>query len=297
MQNKSYGMGTMEKAMVYIRFTKPKVWGLLVFVGAMSAIIAVPTFNSGYLSLLTAVIVALAAGSAGAESLTNYLDRDIDSRMLRTNRRPMVTGAVTPTSALVNGSVLIAISIAIPLAMNRFIAAGFMAAGVADNVLVYSYLLKRKTPWSVILGGFSGGIPVLVGWYMISTVSSFIPWFLFSLVIVWIPIHIWSLAYMYRDDYARAGVPMLPVVYSDRVSADCISFSAILLVLFSFIPVLFGGAKLLYIILIGIPAVPVLIYIVRFLRKPDRKSSFSLFKYSSPYLTVVFIIFALLRFL
>ncbi|MCL5732118.1 MAG: UbiA family prenyltransferase, partial [Candidatus Thermoplasmatota archaeon] len=171
MQNKSYGMGTMEKAMVYIRFTKPKVWGLLVFVGAMSAIIAVPTFNLGYLSLLTAVIVALAAGSAGAESLTNYLDRDIDSRMLRTNRRPMVTGAVTPTSALVNGSVLIAISIAIPLAMNRFIAAGFMAAGVADNVLVYSYLLKRKTPWSVILGGFSGGIPVLVGWYMISTVS------------------------------------------------------------------------------------------------------------------------------
>ncbi|EQB70964.1 MAG: hypothetical protein AMDU1_APLC00043G0030 [Thermoplasmatales archaeon A-plasma] len=133
MQNKFYGMGTMEKAMVYVRFTKPKVWGLLVFVGAMSAIIAIPTFNFGYLSLLTAVIVALAAGSAGAESLTNYLDRDIDSRMLRTNRRPMVTGAVTPTSALVNGSVLIVISIAIPLAMNRFIAAGFMAAGVADK--------------------------------------------------------------------------------------------------------------------------------------------------------------------
>jgi len=290
-------MDTIDKAMVYVRFTKPKVWGLLVFVGVVSALIAIPAFNLRYLWLLTAVVLALAAGSSGAESLTNYLDRDIDSRMLRTNRRPMVTGEVTPASAIITGVVLIAISIAIPLVVGRFIAAGFMAAGVIDNVFIYSYLLKRKTPWSVILGGFSGGIPVLVGWYMISNVASFIPWFLFSLVIVWIPIHIWSLAYMYHDDYARAGVPMLPVVYSDRVSAECISFSALLLVLFSFIPVLFGGAKILYIILIGIAAVPVLIYIVRFSRKPDRKSSFSLFKYSSPYLTVVFIIFALLRFL
>ena len=290
-------MDTMRKAVVYVGFTKPKVWGLLVFVGVVSALIAIPAFNLRYLLLLTAVILALAAGSAGAESMTNYLDRDIDSRMLRTNRRPMVTGEVTPASAIITGVVLIAISIAIPLVVGRFIAAGFMAAGVIDNVFIYSYLLKRKTPWSVILGGFSGGIPVLVGWYMISNVASFIPWFLFSLVIVWIPIHIWSLAYMYHDDYARAGVPMLPVVYSDRVSAECISFSALLLVLFSFIPVLFGGAKLLYIILIGIAAVPVLIYTVRFSRKPDRKSSFSLFKYSSPYLTVVFIIFALLRFL
>ncbi|MCL4307710.1 MAG: heme o synthase [Candidatus Thermoplasmatota archaeon] len=290
-------MDTIDKAMVYVRFTKPKVWGLLVFVGVVSALIAIPAFNLRYLWLLTAVVLALAAGSSGAESLTNYLDRDIDSRMLRTNRRPMVTGEVTPASAIITGVVLIAISIAIPLVVGRFIAAGFMAAGVIDNVFIYSYLLKRKTPWSVILGGFSGGIPVLVGWYMISNVASFIPWFLFSLVIVWIPIHIWSLAYMYHDDYARAGVPMLPVVYSDRVSAECISFSALLLVLFSFIPVLFGGAKILYIILIGLAAVPVLIYIVRFSRKPDRKSSFSLFKYSSPYLTVVFIIFALLRFL
>ena len=290
-------MDTIDKAMVYVRFTKPKVWGLLVFVGVVSALIAIPAFNLRYLWLLTAVVLALAAGSSGAESLTNYLDRDIDSRMLRTNRRPMVTGEVTPASAIITGVVLIAISIAIPLVVGRFIAAGFMAAGVIDNVFIYSYLLKRKTPWSVILGGFSGGIPVLVGWYMISNVASFIPWFLFSLVIVWIPIHIWSLAYMYHDDYARAGVPMLPVVYSDRVSAECISFSALLLVLFSFIPVLFGGAKILYIILIGIAAVPVLIYIVRFSRKPDRKSSFLLFKYSSPYLTVVFIIFALLRFL
>ncbi|MCL5881732.1 MAG: heme o synthase [Candidatus Thermoplasmatota archaeon] len=290
-------MDAIDKAMVYVRFTKPKVWGLLVFVGVVSALIAIPAFNLRYLWLLTAVVLALAAGSSGAESLTNYLDRDIDSRMLRTNRRPMVTGEVTPASAIITGVVLIAISIAIPLVVGRFIAAGFMAAGVIDNVFIYSYLLKRKTPWSVILGGFSGGIPVLVGWYMISNVASFIPWFLFSLVIVWIPIHIWSLAYMYHDDYARAGVPMLPVVYSDRVSAECISFSALLLVLFSFIPVLFGGAKILYIILIGLAAVPVLIYIVRFSRKPDRKSSFSLFKYSSPYLTVVFIIFALLRFL
>lgn len=290
-------MDAIDKAKVYFRFTKPKVWGLLVFVGVVSALIAIPAFNLRYLLLLAAVILALAAGSAGAESLTNYLDRDIDSRMLRTNRRPMVTGEVTPASAIITGFVLIAISIAIPLVMGRFIAAGFMAAGEIDNVFIYSYLLKRKTPWSVILGGFSGGVPVLVGWYMISNFASFIPWFLFSLVIVWIPIHIWSLAYMYHDDYARAGVPMLPVVYSDRVSAECISFSALLLVLFSFIPALFGGAKMLYIILIGIAAVPVLIYIVRFSRKPDRKSSFSLFKYSSPYLTVVFIIFAFLRFL
>ncbi len=101
---------------------------------------------------------------------------------------------------------------------------------------------------------------------------------------------------MYREEYAAAGVPMLPVVYSIRISAECISFSALALVVFSFIPIFFGNRDFLYVLLIGLAASPVLYYTVRFIHKPDRNSSYSLFKFSSPYLTVVFGIFALLRF-
>ena len=290
-------MSRLKRAIVYFRFTKPRVWGLLVFIGVIPAIIAIPSFNLQYSLRLIFVALALAAGSAGAEAVTNYLDRDIDARMTRTKMRPMVTGEVNPTFAVSSGILLISIAIAIPLSMGRFLAGAFMAAGIIDNVIVYSYLLKRRTPWSVIFGGFSGGAPVLVGWYMISSISSLIPWFLFILVIVWIPIHIWSLAFIYRDDYARAGVPMLPVIYSKNTYAKFISISALLLAFFSFIPVFLGYERLIYMVLVTILAVPLLFTTWRFLRKRDEGASFSLFKYSNPYLAVLFLAFTLMHLL
>jgi protoheme IX farnesyltransferase len=245
--------------------------------------------------LILLAVVSLSAGSAGSEAITNFIDRDMDSKMSRTRRRPLVTGAISPRNGLVFGIILISISTMLLIAFGKYLATLLISAGIADNVIVYSYLLKRRTPWSVILGGFSGGFPVLVGWYTVTSSFSILPWFLFALVVVRIPVHIWSLAYRYRDYYEKAGVPMLPVVYSEKVSAVCISFSAVLLEIFSLIPYFKGENSTIYIFVIAVISAPLLILAALFVKDHDLKSSFNLFKYSSPYLTVVFIFFMILK--
>lgn len=280
---------------LYLRYTKPKVWLLLVFVGAVGAVLASRNFGVNYFDLIIIAIVSLIAGSAGSEALTNYIDRDIDSIMLRTRRRPLVTGEIAPLKGLGLGLILVISSILILVAFGRFIAAGFMSVGIIDNVIIYSYLLKRRTPWSIVLGGFSGGFPVIVGWYTVTSAFSIIPWLLFTLVVVWIPVHIWSLAYRYKDDYKRARIPMLPVVFSNRTSAVCISFSALLLVAFSILPYYFGEDSITYILVVALISVPLIFFAISFARKKDQKSSFTLFKYSSPYLTLIFILFLVLK--
>ncbi len=281
---------------LYFTYTKPKVWSLLVFVGTVGAIIAIDNRSSADWFLVLLAVFSLSAGSAGSESVTNFIDRDIDSKMSRTRDRPLVTGSISPQSGLILGFFLISLSILVLLAFGKYMAALFISIGIADNVLVYSYLLKRRTPWSVILGGFSGGFPVLVGWYTITLSFSFLPWFLFALVVVWIPVHIWSLAYRYRDDYERAGVPMLPVVYSEKISAVCISFSAVLLVIFSIIPYFLGENSAIYIIVVAFISVPLLLLAALFVKERDLKNSFNLFKYSSPFLTIIFLLFTILKF-
>jgi len=281
---------------LYISYTKPKVWLLLVFVGGVGAVLASENFSVNSLDIVIAII-SIIAGSAGSEALTNYIDRDIDSLMFRTKRRPLVTGEITPRKALALGFILVILSVIFLIVFGKFIAAGFMSIGITDNVVVYSYLLKRRTPWSIVLGGFSGGFPVVIGWYAVTTAFSILPWFLFTLVVVWIPVHIWSLAYRYRDDYGRARVPMLPVVFSNRISALCISFSAVLLVAFSVLPYYFGENSIIYLLIVALISGPLIYFAISFVRKKDQKSSLKLFKYSSPYLTFIFFLFLILKFL
>ncbi len=286
----------LNRALVYFKYTKPRVWLLLVFVGGVGATLAAKTFGEYNLMMIFVAVVSLIAGSAGSEAITNYVDRDIDSIMNRTKNRPLVTGKIEPKKGLELGIILVISSVLILLVFKRFLALCFITAGIVDNVIVYSYLLKRKTPWSIILGGFSGGLPVIVGWYTLTSVFSILPWFLFALIVVWIPIHIWSLAFRYKDDYRRAKVPMLPAVYSDGISAKCISFSAILLVVFSVIPYYFGENSFIYIFIVAIASIPMVLLAAMFVRMKDKKSSFRLFKYSSPYLTVIFLLFLTLKF-
>ena len=276
-------------------YTKPRIWFLLAFVAAISSLIAIRIYSLKVDELLIATIVSVSAGGAGAESLTNYIDRHMDAVMERTKNRPLIVGAITPKQAITMGAILISLSILIPLMLGKFLSSVFMAAGIFDNVFVYNYLLKKRTPLNIILGGFSGGFPVLVGWYMITSINSVIPWFLFSLVVVWIPLHIWSLAYRYREDYKRARVPMLPVVYSNRVAVACIVGSAIVLVAFSLIPAFFIESGIIYGSIVLILSIPILILSFRFSKEKSLNSSFSLFKYSSPYLAFVFITFIITK--
>ncbi|WP_297217306.1 heme o synthase [Thermoplasma sp.] len=282
---------------LYFSYTKPKVWSLLVFVGAIGAVIAVPYFTIYYSLLILLAVVSIMLGSMGAEATTNYIDKDIDAVMSRTMKRPLVTGKIKPRNGLIFGLVLMSASIALLLFFGKVYAALFMVLGLFDNVFVYSYLTKRRTPWNIILGGFSGGFPVVIGWYTITDKFSILPWFLFLLVVVWIPIHVWSLAYRYRDDYNRAHVPMMTSIHNDRISAICISSAAIILFAFSIIPVFFRVMPYTYMILASAIAIPMIFYSIVFVRHPDRKNSLKLFIYSSPYLAIIFVLVVIFRFL
>lgn len=281
----------LEKASIYFKYTKPQVWSLLVFVAGIGGVVAAESFTPTTIGLILLGVVATIFGSAGAEAITNYIDREMDSVMSRTRRRPLPIGKIPARHGLIFGYVLISLSIIVLLVFSKFLPALFMGLGIFDNVVIYSYILKKKSPWSIVLGGFSGGFPVVIGWYTVTGRFSILPWFLFALVIIWIPIHVWSLAYRYKDDYKKANVPMLPAIYSDKISAICISGSAVLLIIFSFMPFIFRDQTIYYMIVALLLAIPMIFYSVVFVRHPNRESSFKLFKYSSPYLAIIFIVF------
>ena len=287
--------GLFHKSAEYFRYTKPRVWILLVYTAAIGSIIAVTDFNLPSLMLVLLAMGSTAMGSAGSEALTNYIDREMDLVMARTRNRPLPQGKIGLKGALIFGFILVSSSILILVVFQKVFAAAFMALGIFDNVIIYSYLLKRRTPWSIILGGFSGGFPAIIGWYTVTDQFSLVPWFLFALVVIWIPIHVWSLAFRYREDYEKARVPMLPVLYSNEISAWCISGSAIMLAIFSMVPFVFRMQSVYYALVVLVLAVPLCAFSISFILRPNLNSSFRLFKYSSPYLAVIFTVFLLFK--
>ncbi len=287
----------LERLKIYIEYSKPKVWWLLVFTGLTGAVIATTELTEFNIILILIAVISVTLGSMGAEGLTNYIDLNMDSIMSRTKKRPLPRGSITKKNALIFGYSLSFFSVIILLAFGKYIASVFMAAGIFDNVFIYSYLLKKRSPYSIIYGGFSGAFPVLIGWYTLTLRFSWLPWILFLLVMFWIPVHVWSLAYRYRDDYKNANVPMLPVVYSDKKTAVAISIASLLLIAVSVMPYLFGIFNIIYLIMVIILSVPIVIFSIKFINKPDGNSSFRLFVYTAPYLTLIFLIAAVINFL
>jgi protoheme IX farnesyltransferase len=239
-------------------------------------------------------LVALLLGSASAEVLTNYHDRDIDAMMKRTMRRALPAGRVNPRRALVFGLVMAAMSILVPLLLINAISAAFMLAGLIDNIVIYSLLLKRRSWLNIILGGISGGMPVLVGYTAVAGTVTPIAIYMSALVIVWIPTHIWSLAIFNRKDYEAAKVPMLPIVFGDRVGSVCIAGTSALLTVFSVAIFLFTPVVSIFYILTAILlGGVVLAYSAKLALTQNNKTAWTLFKLTSPYLAIIFLVLGL----
>jgi len=280
----------------YWRLTKPRIWGLLVFTGAIAMLVAAKetpgsTLTSG---LFLTGLVALVLGSASAEVLTNYHDRDIDGLMKRTMKRALPAGRVKPRSALAFGLGMAALSILVPLLLINAISAAFMVAGLIDNIVIYSLLLKRRSWLNIILGGVSGGMPVLVGYAAVAGTVTPIAVYMSALVIVWIPTHIWSLAIFNRKDYEAAKVPMLPIVFGDRVASICIAGTSALLAVFSVAIFLFTPVvSIFYILTAVVLGGVVLTYSAKLALTQSNKTAWTLFKLTSPYLTIIFLVLGL----
>jgi len=288
----------------YYELTKPKIWYLLVFTAFAAAITASNIYSIDVSPITWVLMIAgVAAGSAAANTLTNYHDRDIDAIMERTKNRPIPSGRISPEKARDFGLVLAGISLACAFGISYtttfwqgILAGSFMAFGLADNIFVYSYLLKRRSWTNIILGGFSGGAPAMIGYVAVTTQGLWdLGLVMAALVFVWIPMHIWALTLHFKEDYNKVSVPMLTAICSENAAARIIAGTTLMMVLFSLVPFflthedgtsVMGPVYLYTAIASGILMIVLSAWVIK---KPTEKTSWTLFKFSSPYLAVLFI--------
>ena len=201
----------------YVAVTKPRIIELLLVTTLPTMFLAA----GGWPPLGTAVAVVAggALAAAGANTFNSVYDRDIDSLMGRTAHRPMVSGAISPRAGVVWGLVLSGVSVIVLGFFANLLSAALAAAAIAFYVFGYTMWLKRRTPQNIVWGGAAGCMPVLIAWSAVTGSLSWTPVVLFLVIFLWTPPHYWPLSLRYRDDYAAAGVPMLPVVAERRVVA------------------------------------------------------------------------------
>jgi protoheme IX farnesyltransferase len=228
----------------YVALTKPRIIELLLVTTVPTMVLADHGLPPPALTALTLAGGTLAAASANA--LNCYLDRDIDAIMRRTRRRPIHRDAVSPRNALTFGVILgVAAAAVFWLAINALVATLAVSA-IAFYVGGYTAVLKRRTPSNIVWGGAAGCMPILIGWAAVRDSLGWAPLVLFFVVFLWTPPHFWALAIRYRDDYARAGVPMLPVVATDSQVADRITGYSWAMVIVSLVLWPVAGTTLLY---------------------------------------------------
>jgi protoheme IX farnesyltransferase len=282
---------------VYYEVTKPKIWYLLVFTAIGAAVTASNLYHIPISPLTWSLLVgSVIAGSAAANTLTNYNDRDIDVIMERTKDRPIPSRRIFPAEkALYFGLILAGISLVSSFAINMW-AGIFMAFGLVDNILIYSKLLKRTSRTNIVLGGFSGGAPAMIGYVAVTSTGLWdLGLVMAGLVFVWIPMHIWSLTLHFKEDYNKVNVPMLTAVESENTSVRVIAGTTLMMVLFSVLPFFMTGTSgkhlfhEVYLYTAIVSGAIMVALSTWLLVKPSERASWTLFKFSSPYLAILFI--------
>ena len=294
-----------SRVAVYYELTKPKIWYLLVFTAFGAALTASNIYDieiSPATWLL--MLFSVAAGSAAANTLTNYHDRDIDAIMERTKDRPLPSKRIYPAVkarnfglALAGISLVLAFGISFTTTLEQGAwATAFIAFGLVNNIIIYSYVLKRNSRTNIILGGLCGGSPPMIGWVAVSMSDLWTMGLAMAgLVFIWIPMHIWALTLHFKEDYNKVNVPMLTAVQSEKTSARAIAVSTVVMVLFSIAPFfittqsgeeMVGAVYLWTAIASGALMLGLSAWVIV---KPMEKAAWTLFKFSSPYLAVLFI--------
>ena len=227
----------------YLALMKPRVMSLVVFT-ALTGLAVAPGAMHPITAFTALLCIAVGAGAAGA--LNMWYDADIDARMLRTARRPVPMGRVQPGEALAFGLTLAGFSVVVLGLLVNLLAAALLAFTIFFYAVVYTAWLKRSTPQNIVIGGAAGAFPPMIGWAASAGSLSFEPVLLFLIIFFWTPPHFWALALYRSDDYARAGVPMMPVVRGKAHTRGQILIYTILLLPLGLAPALMGFAGWLY---------------------------------------------------
>jgi protoheme IX farnesyltransferase len=268
----------------YVTLTKPRVQLLLLLTTVTTMYVA----GDPSLSLVALTVLGGSLSAGGAAAVNHYWDRDIDAQMARTATRPVPSGRVAPHAALVYGLVLEVLSFVLLATTVNLLSAFLALAGFLGYVFVYTIWLKRSTPQNIVIGGAAGAVPPLVGWAAVTGGLDPAALYLFAIVFYWTPPHFWALSLLMKDEYARVGVPMMPVVHGESETRRQIVLYTALLVVLTLLPVAFGFFGALYAVAAVALGGAFLVLAVRLQRRADRPSALRTYLYSLAYLALLF---------
>ena len=273
----------------FLALTKPRVMSLLLVSAVAGAFLGAQSTPS--LKIIIAVIIGGALASGGAASLNMAYESELDKKMGRTKNRPVAEGRIAFNTAIFFGIALNVGSFVILTLMTNMLAAGLAIVGTLLYFGLYTVILKRTTTQNIVIGGAAGAVPPLVGYAASAGTVDLSAWYLFVIIFFWTPPHFWALAIMIKDDYARANIPMLPVVMGIKhTTKQILLYNAVLSVL----TILFGfvSQTLGWIYTIGSASLNLILfwYAYRLLKGPDRLAATKLYKYSLLYLALFFLL-------
>jgi len=275
----------------YLALTKPRVVELLLITTVPAMILAAGRLPD--LGLIAAVLVGGALAAGGANTINCWIERDRDQLMRRTRHRPLPSGTVDPARALLFGLALEAAAFGMLWGVANLLAAVLALAATLFYVFVYTIWLKPRTVQNIVIGGAAGAVPVLVGWAAVTAGVGSPAWVLFAVVFCWTPAHFWALALRYREDYAAAGFPMLPVVKGERHAATQILAYTVVVVAVSLTLPLVASVGAIYLAAASAVGVVFIVQAVRLRLDPSSIRAIAFFSLSNGYLALLFAAIAL----
>jgi protoheme IX farnesyltransferase len=292
--------GRLESSTIkdYIEVSKPRIVIVLV-ITAVTSMLAATRFDGTPQSAwdisiwkLLFLIICGSLSSMGASAINQFYDKNIDNLMVRTSKRPIPSGRLKANNVLIYGMSLSIVSVILAWFTLNPMATFMIALGIFFYVVVYTLLLKRRNVWNIVIGGFAGSAASMAGWATTTNSMDILGFLVGWIVFMWTPPHFWCLAIKTREEYSKARVPMLPVIYGDKVTAKYIFINSLILIPYS-ISLYFFGLGILYLAVAAASGTLMTVYHYKLLQNPNPEFAWKAYKVTAPYLVIIFIAIAL----
>lgn len=292
--------GRVESSAIkdYIEVSKPRIVIVLV-ITAVTSMLAATRFDgtpntawdiSGWKLLF--LIISGSLSSMGASAINQFYDKNIDNLMGRTAKRPIPSGRLRANNVLIYGLALCVISVVLAWFTLNPMATFMIGLGIFFYVVIYTLLLKRRTVWNIVIGGFAGSAAAMAGWATTTNSIDVLGFLVGWIVFMWTPPHFWCLAIKQREEYSKAKVPMLPVIYGNQVTAKYIFINSLILIPYS-LSLYFFGLGVLYLGVAAVAGSLMTLYHYKLLKDPTPELAWKAYKVTAPYLVIIFVAIAL----
>lgn len=292
--------GRVESSAIkdYIEVSKPRIVIVLV-ITAVTSMLAATRFDgtpntawdiSGWKLLF--LIISGSLSSMGASAINQFYDKNIDNLMGRTSKRPIPSGRLRANNVLIYGLALCVISVVLAWFTLNPMATFMIGLGIFFYVVIYTLLLKRRTVWNIVIGGFAGSAAAMAGWATTTNSIDVLGFLVGWIVFMWTPPHFWCLAIKQREEYSKAKVPMLPVIYGNQVTAKYIFINSLILIPYS-LSLYFFGLGVLYLGVAAVAGSLMTLYHYKLLKDPTPELAWKAYKVTAPYLVIIFVAIAL----